>query len=232
MNTRVRFCPEGGVMQFVREYKFERPLKPSLVSGLNILIVEDDERQFAWARRSLTGHNLTLLRTGEEFSNYQGQPDLIITDLVLPWRSGGQPTYACGMRMFEEAIRHLMAGKIKGLAMVSDFEHHFADDKTREEFRENLLEQLGFLGYFGKEIWWKDYNNSETLIKSLSPHPWNFTIVFDKPWTTYPIFLDSSGKEISYSTLPLECGSSYVRSQGLMLPKPYREVVEVLLMDQ
>ncbi len=229
---------------------YSKPLVPS-EEKVKILLIEDDERQINYAQQVLVGHELTVMRfyrrgvmTSLKF--YQ-QFDLVITDLVLPHEPcnpniPSEPYWGRGVEIYFFAMYALSRGYVKGVALVSNYEHHIDSPERedvvycREQIERELREAEGNTFHDfgnGKDIdWW---HNNQVISNSETPH--NFTVVFDRNFTLCS-FLDKSGRIVCPNDLPkmspeftYEDLKKYVNSEGLYILKPYKEVVDALLMD-
>jgi hypothetical protein len=215
---------------------YEKPLVPSQKKA-KIFLLEDDERQVSWAQRRLAGHELTVARVFDSssvirlFSGF----DLVVTDLVLPEQLGdrvSQAWWSVGLRAYYAALRCLHWRRIKGAALVSNFEHHLyegGDEPTDPDMirREIASIEMEVGKARGKTIRW-----SEGLVVSEVETPLNAVVDFDHTYYFVTHFLDPQGKVRTRQEIP-EARScpEFIRQEGWLILKPYEEVVDALLMD-
>lgn len=206
---------------------------------MRILLVEDDLRQIGLAQQVLTGHDLLACQCFEDTKAYfdpYGQQhelvqpfDLLVTDLLLPFKPGADPDHKIGLRIFETGLALLARDKIKGLALVSNFEHHVNMENIMKLPRDEL-ERLGKLVYnLGKSIW----TGGDCLtVGKISPKAWNAIFLFDLHINHYSHLLSPEGEMWTREDLQKTHGNLGRAIQaGFILPKPFALVVEGLLKE-
>ena len=107
---------------------------------IQILVVEDDPIQIDWARQQLKHYYkvavATTAREGRELADSK-KFNMLLLDLNLPEEEGNKPSMEAGMRQLCHFLGNWSRYEtIKGIALVSNFEHHvdYADKaKTEEE---------------------------------------------------------------------------------------------------
>ena len=193
---------------------------------MKILIVEDTDAQRDWAEKTIIGHEIYYARSKEEVE-WELNYDLVLSDLEIPKETNDEPKAATGMRLFKEFMDALMKGTIKGLAMVSNLEHHAMDDESYEwEIRENLniIKSLAGLYKYGSPDPFhmkkrdRGVKNLAVLVDSI--HIYWFPGYYDKK--TGEVFCPNDDQRANRIPSLLE----RVRSGEVIPLKPWKEVVE------
>lgn len=102
---------------------------------IKILLVEDDPKQITWAKKVFEHDELRVYENWHDFYNRENLPtDFVITDLSIPRNNHNEkeslPTW--GLSVFGRCINLLKNKEIKGLALVTNFEHHWHKMKEVE----------------------------------------------------------------------------------------------------
>jgi response regulator RpfG family c-di-GMP phosphodiesterase len=100
-----------------------------------VLVVEDNVVQINWAKKVLKDTNLKIAETQEEASNLleNNKFEYVLTDLEIPRVSGDKPEAHHGQRVFEKGLEMLIQKDIRGMALVSNFEHHLLFDSIKQK---------------------------------------------------------------------------------------------------
>ena len=224
---------------------YSKPLVSS-DKKVKILLIEDDERQINYAQQVLAGHELTVMRSWKQLgdpSDLFRQFDFIITDLMLPLEredgSKSTPDWKVGLGIYTKALASLDLGEIKGVALVSNYEHHVENAREsgwdHDEVKREIMHapQSAYVSSVGKRIEW-DRRGGQIISKvvSMVDHPMNYLAIFDRSIWLMTEFLDQKGQvrvvtEVPEGIIPRE----FFREQSLSIIKPYKEVIDALLMD-
>ena len=202
-----------------------------------VLLVEDDEDQIKWACQQIGELcNLTIARNVQESESLKEKGwDMVLSDLELPARFDSLPNFQSGRRHFEGYLEMLEGGKIKGLGLLSNFEHHISflssDEKAEiMEWREELPESaVGF------------YRQEETLVPETFEEGIEALAIFcDKPLDFTHFFIVEEKRAVGVKEA-IEIGKSLPKGErgwnplilivkeGVAKPlKPYKEVFEYL----
>lgn len=215
---------------------------------VRILLIEDDERQINYAQQVLVGHELTVMRSWKELGNPSGlfrQFDLIITDLMLPKEqadgSVSAPDWKVGLDIYTKTLASLDLGEVRGVALVSNYEHHVDDARKsgwdHDEVKREIMHapMSACIVGVGKHLEW-DWEGKTVAawVSSREDMPINYISVFDRSIWLMTEFLDQESQiRLAYpNDMPMgKPISQYLKEQGWIIPKPYREVVDALLMD-
>lgn len=206
----------------------------------DILIFDNDEYQLNWAYAQLSGvHNLTLLASEFEAGLVDMSAfDFVFTDGVLPeWRDS-IPKLAVGVRIFEEAFHLLRQGDLKGVAFVSNYEHHIHRKQTDpwDELRQYKEKSFSFLC---DEVSVGSGEKVNSLLKKFGKddRPLNSILVIDMYQNYYRHIIDPNGNVHEIATISVEMPRDYppwqkiqyaCTEKGYTLAKPWKKVVEVL----
>lgn len=160
----------------------------------NILLVEDDERQIKWARDCCSNYNLMVFTTTAEFYDseiYDGLEHkskamgdtLLLTDLRLPYKAEETPCPKEGLYLFTNALKWLAREQLKGVALLSNFEHHVYEEEQLEELVRGQLSGVVLAVYYlGKHIsseWEIGFRWLGLKIGSFSSNPLNMLAMYD-----------------------------------------------------
>ena len=219
---------------------------------MKILLVEDDERQLVYAREILKEHTLDIAADADEATaiiERATKPEIVMTDLYIPWDSESnldrpkKASFKAGLTIFQLALKKLVIGEIKGLALVSNFEHHVhglepeAEQPLRSFYEDQafLSATLHLIDIVGKEL--KIYNNGKWFT-SKKKHSLTVCVFFDKDLTFFKHFLSPEGKVVSGEEKEqhLVAGTELISEidqytlvrEGDLNLKPFHRIVEVL----
>lgn len=216
-----------------------------------ILIVEDDKRQLEWARSSLSNHTVLSVENWLGFSSFGKESlDLIITDLMIPEDDKEEgPKARFGLRVFLEAICLLSQQKIKGMALISNYEHHAhnlnIDNVCEDDLSSELMHNMKLIfGSIGKKVS-NTYQTENTSIRDLWQNddslnvyqegPMNIVFIYDLPFYSYSFFFDTKTKKaIKRKDFVKGVENQYdyimksIKEGGCIPLKPYKEIVKAL----
>ena len=207
---------------------------------IRIMVIEDDPIQINWAKEQLKEYNLTIATTTQESKSLRGQAhfDLIITDLQLPLCSGEEPRYSVGIDHFTSIFAALRAGEIKGLSVVSNFEHHISSEKEKDL-------ALKWLNDFRRKKPYPPFIHETAdgfgiRVTESSRGLKNFVLFMDKP-LAYPKFFLLDEKSVVTKSVARQKGEKLppgerafdgviriVQHQVAIPLKPYGEIAEYL----
>lgn len=220
---------------------YSKPLVPS-DKKVKILLIEDDERQINYAQQVLAGHELTVMRSWKELddpSDLFRQFDFIITDLMLPKEqadgSKSIPDWKVGLGIYTRALCSLRRGEVKGVALVSNLEHHVDEIRDYNEVMRGISDAPQSADVsVGKQLEWdwegeKGKEHPAARVTSRVDSSMNYLSVFDRSIWCMVEFLDQQGQ--IQTVAAGEANPQVVRENGWTISKPYREVVAALLMD-
>jgi len=209
---------------------------------MKILLIEDDVRQVQFAQQTLSGHELFVCGCKHEAQKYFKasycgcellQPfDLMVTDLFLPARSdpGYKPSYIIGLDLFEAGLRLFAQDMIKGVALISNFEHHVNDSEVDDDCRSRVGTVQKLTQIFGKRVFC-DEDNQLRVMKS-SPKSWNALTLFDVHVDNYTHVLSPQGELMPKAKVYKQFGSmKAAKTEGFSLAKLFKFVVNGLLQD-
>lgn len=216
---------------------------------ISVLVVEDTPLQQDWAKETI-GKDVDLTVVPDllsyEAAVQSRQFDYVITDMFLPeviddqspyfvaedgfdehdnyihshGTSDFTPKFERGKAIFADGLAGLLQKKHKGVALVSNFEHH-ADKIERAEFDELLTTKQTY----------------ENVIKSFydaqGHNDWklNALFFFDEPMTEYNHFLKDE-KIVTVNEVERNTETMYgphVMGLGYTPLKPYKKVLDELM---
>lgn len=207
-----------------------------------ILVIEDTDIQRQHAERELEGHDLTFATTAAEVED-MGQYDFILTDLFLPESAGGEPDFEVGRRLLEKAFKFYERGEVKGVALVSNYDHHVDVGTMSRNDRLDLRNHLKEKNFF--DYGWHiidsqlpegvsdaqdyfEYRSSESV-----PSP--LLYILDALVEEYEHYMTAGGDVISYKEFRSRIGDDpsiselYGALRGeFNIAKPWGKVVESL----
>lgn len=197
---------------------------------MEILLVEDDPIQIEWAKNELLGHNLAVVKNYDSYIKWRSNktPDLVVTDLFVPKKDGEDPT-DWGWNVFRDEVEYYLKGEIKGVALISNFEHHLEEiEKVQKQCLIEAIRHGATARLFGLK---RNFLHNE-LVFVREVRATNTIVLLDNiNWTAFPKAM-LKGKIIS----PMDyCGQASweiqeAKEKGeFTLLKPYKEVVSALL---
>jgi CheY-like chemotaxis protein len=208
---------------------------------MKIFLIEDDPIQVEWARKSLAGYDLeiaTNVMEGREILKAASENDLIISDLELSNKKREdakydyewQPSMLNGLEFFKEGVlSRLVGGKVKGVAMISNFEHHVAEDDENESYYQKIKAATDILAAVGK-------HRDDYLVRVFGCEAGlNLVCFVDEHIDTYKNFFFKgeylSEEEVEKRFSHREYMPKYncCKLRGGILLKKYKEAVELLL---
>jgi CheY-like chemotaxis protein len=205
---------------------------------MKILLVEDSAIQINWAKKELEEHELVIaVNASEALSALKNDTfDIVLTDLVMP---GGfpldpdlrdqndTPQAFHGWNIFRKILQMHMKGEIKGIALVSNFEHHLekGDDIGHYVTMSKAIAQTGW------EV--EDYSGALSFKRSL--RSLNIISFLDAlTWSAFPAAIIegelSSPADISAGWQHQKKDSmwSAMQNGNITLLKPFKKIVEAL----
>jgi len=226
---------------------------------MKIFLIEDNPVQIKWAKEQLSGYELVIATNtddGWEVLKKAKKSDIVICDLELPafgpegpyrridrctddgWivekipvDEPNEPTMKNGFNFFESAVLpRLVGGKVKGIALLSDFEHHAASRDDNENFErfEKLIGIIEVVSKFKKS----EFGSARGL---------NIVCIVDRSAGSYRgqamfwfhgerLTRAEVGERFAPSTRgDLNADLKDWRAQGGVILKPYKEAVDLLL---
>jgi len=223
---------------------------------MKIFLIEDNPIQIEWAKKELAGYEFIIaanIRKGWDILKEATENDIIICDLELPEFGPEEPyleiqevvngeitirkipvdepvepSMKNGFDFFERAVLpRLIGGKVKGVAIISSFEHHLADKVENETYYEKFEGILDVLKAIGKH----EYGGSTTYGREAGI---NMVCFVDESFSTYENFFFEgeylSEKDVNERFRHWEYAAKYYCcKKGGILLKKFREAVDLLL---
>ena len=193
---------------------------------MKILVVEDDLDQIEYAKGSLGDHDLTIFQTAKEFFDDReifDIYDIILTDLFLPEKNGSESRSECGFRIIRRLVSTYFQNghkhpHLKGVGLVSDFEHHTSDLTGQE------LKYLNIFKIFSISL--EYYSRKLEIRRKMHNYICFADLVV---WWAFKFKELKSGKLLEYSNENSDFLFDGIRSGEIKMIKPWKEIVEILV---
>lgn len=202
-----------------------------------ILLLEDDERQIQWARKSLVDHVLTVYTEGGDIQDliHNHKPDFVIIDLHLPL-AHYEPRISYAMDAFYVALETLIASdeSVNGVALVGNYEHHVdwsepSSDRLSIIEAGYLINTSRIIEAIGKRVKGADIRNLHFTSNTNSPL--NLLFWYDVSLRLYSHYMTEDGTIINIERRSNEAVNDIVRDirKGKYVNlKPYPFIVKSL----